>query len=252
MSWKQRFGAGLVLVAVALFGCRGLDEPRITAGVDGCSACGMIIDRPGQACGYIQDGRFVPFDSPACLLRQLEQERARSGRMPARIYFADYAEKGGLYPAEEMTFLLTSHLPTVMDSGVVAFHHRPDAEQARQHDDELLTDWTGYRRVRGRPDRTVEIVLGPDRMTPDVVSARKDDLLLWKLRGEGLERPLHLSIRGYDDAGAVTVPPTGETVEFRVLAHRPGAGFPVVVEGRPAPLGMLKVAGAHTSEEEAM
>ena len=251
MTGRRRALVWTVLLAVVFLGCRGSDQPQITAGVDGCAACGMIIDRLGQACGYVLDDTFVPFDSPACLLRHLEQERARSGKIPARIFFADYGENGGLYPAEEMTFLLTSHLPTVMDSGAVCFRHRADAEQARRYDDESLVDWSGYRRLRGRPDSTVEIVLAPGTMTPDVITARKDDLLLWKLHGEGLDQPVRLAVRGYEDAGTVTVPPTGEVVEFRILAHRPGAGFPVVAEGQSAPLGMLKVTGAHTTEEEA-
>ena len=41
-------------------------------------------------------------------------------------------------------------------------------------------------------------------------------------------------------------------VSFRLLALRPGAGFPVVRAGSDEPLGMMKVAGAHTADEEAM
>ena len=61
-----------------------------------------------------------------------------------------------------MTFLLTSHRPTVMGSGVLCFGDPAAAEAAREHDDEIVTDWLGYRTARGAPDREVEVSFGPD------------------------------------------------------------------------------------------
>jgi hypothetical protein len=63
------FLAAAMGTALALAGCTGDEKPAITAGVDACDACSMVIDQVNQACGYVREGSFVPFDSPGCLLR---------------------------------------------------------------------------------------------------------------------------------------------------------------------------------------
>jgi hypothetical protein len=211
----------------------------------------MVIDRPREACGYVADGQFVSFDSPVCLLRQLDGLRRRGERLPQAIFLADFRD-GSFHPESEITFLLTRHQRTVMDGGVLCFADPAAAREMLQHDDERLTDWNGFRTARGEPDRRLELRISADAMSPDVVTANKGELLLWKLRGQGLGEDLVLAIKGYPEAGAVRVPASGEEVSFRLLTLRPGAGFPVVAVGRDEPLGMLKVAGAHTADEEAM
>ena len=89
-------------------------------------------------------------------------------------------------------------------------------------------------------------------MSPPTVEADKGELILWRAAGRGLERDLTVSIKGYPETGVVVLPVSGEAVEFRLIVSRPGAGFPVVDEQSGEPLGMLKVAGSHTLEEEAM
>ena len=42
-----------------------------------------------------------------------------------------------------------------------------------------------------------------------------------------------------------------EPVSFRLLASRPGSGFPVVDTGTDEVLGVVVVRGAHTADEEA-
>jgi len=211
----------------------------------------MLIDRPAQACGYVMDGEFVTFDSALCLLRRYESLAAQDRDAPVEIYFADQRD-AALHRAETVTFLLTHHLPTVMDSGVVAFASRQAAEAARRHDDEVLTDWPGFQLARGVPDRVLEVTIGPAGMSPEIVQVDKGELVLWKLRGTGLEQDLVVSVAGYPEIEAVVLPASGDEVEFRLMALRPGAGFPIVRTDSGEALGMLKVTGAHTLDEEAM
>ena len=67
----------LSMVALSLAGCSREITPAVVAGVDACAHCNMVIDDVNQAAGWIQDGEFVPFDSPGCLLARYEALRDR-------------------------------------------------------------------------------------------------------------------------------------------------------------------------------
>jgi len=252
-TFLLRFTApgALAVATVLLTACPGEVEPEISRGIDGCRECGMVIDQTEQACGYVADGEFVTFDSPTCLLKSYEA-RGRAGyALPGEIYFADYGDSS-LHVAEEVTFLLTDHVPTVMESGALCFASREAAEAAREHEDELLTDWQGFRVARGVPDRVLEVRFDAEGMVPEVVESAKGELLLWKVRAGGLESDISVSIKGYPEVGTVIVPASGDEVVFRMKAMRPGAGFPVVRTDTGEALGALKVIGAHTPDEEAL
>ena len=49
----------------------------MATGIDACRECNMVIDRVNEACGYVGEGEFVTFDSPMCLLRNLDAMRER-------------------------------------------------------------------------------------------------------------------------------------------------------------------------------
>lgn len=232
-------------------GCAREVQPKIVKGVDACAACNMVIDQVNQSCGYVLEGEFVPFDSPGCLLRSFEARRKNGAGLPERIYFADYRD-GSFHPADSTLFLLTGHVPTVMNARVICFSDSGGAEEAKKYPDEILTDWLGYRTLRGTPDEVVRISLDENGMQPEVVQVDKGDLVLWVVRGHDLRGPLTISIKGYPEVGTVIVPPDGGEVNFRLMALRPGAGFPVLSGETGRPLGMLKVTGAHTLDEQEM
>lgn len=248
--WKSAAFSATVAVVALSTACGGPIEPKVVAGIDGCSRCGMVIDRVNQACGWTREGEFVPFDSPACLLAEFDKLR-RTGQMPpSEIFFADY-DSGALISSGETAFLLTNHVPTVMDGRVVCFATAAAAAAAHNHDDEIVTDWSGYRRLRGQPDAVVDTVFKRDGMEPEVVDVTKGDLVLWRAAGDGLDENLRWMIKGYREVGPVVVPADGRMVEVRFFATRPGAGFPVERVGGGEPLGMLKVSGPHTMDEAA-
>jgi hypothetical protein len=240
--------AAVLLMQLA---CSGAVTPEITAGIDACRSCNMVIDEIHQASGYVRNGEFVPFDSPACLLRSYDALRQKGEAPPEAIFLADY-EDGSFHPAQDMTFLLTSHVPTVMNGNVICFSGRESAEAMRRFEDEHLTDWIGYRTARGEPDRVLAVTFGPDGMFPEAVEVSKGDLVLWEARTRMLQQDLIVTVKGYPEVGAVNLPASGEEIAFRLLAVRPGAGFPIVRQDDGETLGMLKVTGAHTAEEEMM
>jgi hypothetical protein len=229
-------------------GCAREPAIEIVEGIDVCRECNMVIDQVNQSAGFVSGGEFIPFDSPGCLLRFYESLPKSERPRPEDIYFADYRD-GAFYPAVRTTFLLTSHIPTVMNAQVVAFSDAEGAMGTRSHPDEVVTDWYGYRTERGTPEAVLEVVFGAEGMEPELVEADKGDLVVLRAVGLGLEEDLVLSIQGYPEAGSLTIPASGEAVEIRFLASKPGVGFPIGADDGH-PLGVLRVTGAHTPDEE--
>ncbi|NIM02098.1 MAG: hypothetical protein GTN89_02780 [Acidobacteria bacterium] len=238
------------LALLLLAACSGDVQPQIVAGLDVCNECNMVIDRPDQAGGFIEQGTFVTFDSPLCLLRAYEKRLQDGKPLPEQLYLADHAD-ATLHPVEAMTFLLTDHAATVMESGTLCFVDRAAAEAAIAHDDERISDWEGYRLAHGTPDRMIEVTFEPTGQIPELVEASKGELVVWMATSSGLDRDLVISIKGYPEVERITIPASGEPVVFRMKADRPGMGFPVVEADTDAPLGMLRVHGSHTADEEA-
>jgi hypothetical protein len=231
-------------------GCGGEPIPEIMVGVDGCASCGMVIDRVNESAGWIEGRQFVHFCSPGCLLAEHDSLRKTGQSPPQSVFFADYRD-GTFSPAVETAFLLTDHVPTVMNARVICFNSVVTANDMRQHDDEMVTDWTGYRILRGGPDTVIQTVFGPGGMVPEVVTANKGDIVLWRASSEALEGDLTWIIKGYPEVDPPVVTAVGDSTELRFMATRPGAGFPIEDVSSGVPLGMLKVTGAHTADEAA-
>ena len=242
--------SAVVILCLLLGACSGDVRPAVTAGIDACASCNMVIDTVNQACGYVSDGEFVTFDSPACLLRSHDDFRRRGAEPPNEIYFADYVS-GEFVSAEDTVFLLTGHIPTVMGAGVLCFATAQGAEAVRSAPDEEITDWTGYRRLKGEPDTIVEAAVTPTGLSPEIIEVAKGELVLFKIYGGELTEKTTLKVRGYPEIGDVVVEPSGEPTELRFFATRPGIGFPILGADEQV-LGMIRVTGAHTADEEAL
>ena len=103
-----RIMATIVMVATGfcIGACSGKVGPAVVAGIDACTECNMVIDTVNQACGWVSDGDFVPFDSPGCLLRSYDDLRKQGTGVPSEIFFADYTTSE-FVPVEHTVFLLT-------------------------------------------------------------------------------------------------------------------------------------------------
>jgi hypothetical protein len=210
----------------------------------------MVIGKANQACGYFAESRFVPFDAPGCLLRSIGTRKKTVPVPVASIYLADY-NTAKFHRADSTIFLLTSHIPTVMNARVICFGSKEEAVKIKKFDDEIITDWQGFYIRRGTPDRIHDLVLGKNGFSPQVALANKGELILLSYTSKGLEADLTIELKGYPEVEKLVLPASGEAVEMRVLATRPGAGFPII-DSENKPLGMLRVEGAHTTDEEAM
>ncbi|MBT3233181.1 MAG: hypothetical protein HN356_10240, partial [Calditrichaeota bacterium] len=155
-------------------------------------------------------------------------------------------------PQKLTTFLLTDHIPTVMNGRVLTFATKEDAQQMSKFPDEVITDFQGYLTLRGRPDKRVMIELHEESIFPEVVSVSKGDIVEWSCISTNSKTDVKFRIQGYEEIGEIVVPTGGEIVRIRMLAERPGSGFPIMRTSDGKVLGMLKVSGAHTKDEESM
>ena len=241
----------LYCVLVFMIGCIGDETPAITADVDACAHCNMVISQINQSCGYFVENEFIPFDSPGCLLTEYEKLKKQGKPKPGKIYFADYTTSRFII-SDSVYFLLTEHIPTIMNAGVLTFYLKDLAESFKKFSEEIITDWTGYQVLHGTPDRIIEITISPEGMDPDVIVLNKNEIVEWIFQAKGLQKEYLFHLKGYDEFGIVTLSTKNKPVKIRMLADKPGAGFPFVSSETETPIGMVKVFGAHTSDEEAM
>jgi len=239
----------ILTLLILIVSCGRELSPEITVGVDSCEQCNMVINTVNQACGYYSDGEFIPFDSPGCLLYSYDEIKKQERAIPSKIYFADYVT-AKLLPADSISFLLTDHIHTVMNAGVLCFANKDSAESYRRYPDEKITGWTGYQVLRGTPDKIVEATISPKGMNPEVVILNKNEIVEWIFQGQDLKDELHVKLKGYEELGEILIPSDGEKVKLRMLANRPGAGFPFINSKDESIIGMVKVSGAHTHDEE--
>ena len=121
---------------------------------------GIIIDQPRQAAGYFEDGEFVTFDSPICLLRSYESLEQRGAkalidiplRVPAKARQLNYGQHDAairhfreahrLVP-DSWTFRRQAwSLKPVGEGPLARFWQGPDPEdpQAWPYEGDWLTD----------------------------------------------------------------------------------------------------------------
>ena len=234
-----------------LFGCSSAPKPEITSGLDDCEKCGMVIDRVNQACGYFLENEFITFDAPTCMLNALDEIKTSGQPIPEQIFLFDYND-GESVPADSAVFLLTEHIPTVMMSNTLCFRDRMSAEKLREYDDEIVTDWIGFRTLRGEPDVRINVTLTPQGMIPEVIVLQKGEIAEWEVSFTDFPPGEKFSIKGYDNIKPIIVPAEEQKVAFRMMADKPGSGFPIFRHTDDKPLGILKVMGAHTKDEQEM
>ncbi len=251
-AWFKKNFIFIVIGAVlTMQNCNTNEKPAILADVDNCLQCGMVISQVNQGCGYISNNEFKTFCSPTCLLNKY-QSTEKPGRPAAtQVYFADYPTTD-LLQADSVMFLLTKHITTVMNSGVLTFKEVDIASSFSKHEDEIITNWRGFQMIRGKADKKVEVHVSPEGIKPQVILLSKDDIVEWIFMPTEPGFRDSIQLKGYEEMTNIEIPAGGESVVIRMLADKPGEGFPIIRLSDNSTLGMVKVIGAHTSDEEVM
>jgi hypothetical protein len=153
---------------------------------------------------------------------------------------------------DSIDFLISGHITTVMNAGVISFKKDGPASSYKKYDDELITDWRGLQLAKGKPDRKVDVIVSAEGVIPDVTILNKDELVEWTFTPEDGFTEHLIFLKGYEEMKLIGIKAGGASVKVRMLADKPGAGFPFVRISDNQIVGMVKVTGAHTNDEEAM
>jgi len=241
----------LQLFSVVFFCCKSEQIPEIHSGIDDCKHCKMVISQTNQACGFFQDKNFVTFCSPACLLSEFEYLKKEKKINVNHIFFTDYESK--IFVRSDSTyFLFTNSIPTVMNSGVLCFRSIENAKSLKNHPKDTVTDWREYRIMEGTPDKIIRLKLSNNSLEPGVLVFNKNEIIHIEIENVDHQVNPNISIKGYENIGNFTFPEGESILTIKMLTDKPGSGFPIMMEGIEQPIGMLKITGAHTMDEEVM
>ena len=136
----------LLLVVLSLVGCvQGITEirpPEIRYGEDVCADCNMIISDPRFASAYsleIAPGRYqqVAFDDIGDMLVYVKKN---PDLKIAGSFVHDYESEEWL-DAPDAFFVVSSDIPTPMNSGIIAFATQEMAEAEAQKSNGELLSW---------------------------------------------------------------------------------------------------------------
>ena len=139
-----------------------------------------------------------------------------------------------------------------MNSGVLCFKYSNQAEVLKSQSDELITNWKKYQVLTGTPDKIIKIKLSNNLMDPGILVFNKNEIIQLEFEIIGQFNAVQISIKGYEDVGKLIFPKGESTMTIKMIADKPGAGFPILMDGNDQPIGMIKVLGAHTMDEEVM
>jgi hypothetical protein len=211
----------------------------------------MVITQTNQACGYFHGRDFVTFCSPACLLSEYENIRKEKIVDKGHIYFTDYENKQFIR-SDSTFFLFTNSIVTVMNSGVLTFRSEEKAQLLMKQSDEFVTNWIIYQALAGTPDKIIKVKFNNELMTPDVFIMNKNEFVQLDIENSDQLNEKILFIKGYEEIGTFRFMKDNPFLTIRLIADKPGSGFPIMMEGIEQPVGMIKVQGAHTMDEEVM
>jgi hypothetical protein len=211
----------------------------------------MVITQLDQACGFVQDETFHPFDSPVCLIKTLDSNKKAGKGLPVSVYFSDYLTSR-LLAADSVSFLMTRGIATVMNSGVLCFADKDSARSYQKSLQDRVVGWTEYQALQRNPDKVLDITLSPTGLQPETTVLNKNEIVEWRFRGENLTSDVILRLQGYEELGDIPVAASGDVYTLRMFADKPGVGFAFLSGDRQTPVGMVKVMGGHTIEEEEM
>jgi len=241
----------LLVMMITLQNCNSNEKPEILADIDNCLECGMVISQVNQGSGFYRNNEFNTFCSPVCLLKRYQSIENKARPAASQIYFADYPTTD-LMSSDSVVFLLTEHITTVMNSGTLTFQNLDEASSYQKKGDEILTNWRGFQIMRGIADKKIEVRITSEGLDPDVILLNKNEIIEWIFLPQDPDIHDLFQLKGYEEMATIEILAGGAPVVMRMLADKPGEGFPLIRASDNKTLGMVKVMGAHTSDEEVM
>lgn len=235
----------VILCSVILMSCSGEPGTRIVFGVDVCSTCGMVIDSEMEAAGLTAEAHFTPFCNPMCMIRYINQKKT-SSNWAEQIWVSDYTGRGLISTND--AFFAVGSIPTVMNSGIVAFAEQTDATGFAEKRECTVLSHQELRQRFEKPDKTIEVIISAQSMSPEKITAQRNDVIYLKINHSLLQDD-KLIIKGYEETISTLLHPDQQKTVLKFIPDKPGAGFPIVLESSDQIIGQLIVQGSHTAEE---
>ncbi len=223
-----------VLLAIFILlsvSCQMKVEPMITANIDECGHCTMIIqDIDHGAVTIDADEELQTYCSPVCMI--LEKSESNPSK-----YLFDHNSLNAI-PVHQ-AIIVHGEFNTAMGHGLLAFTNKAEADIFNNEVDGEILNWNDLRIRYEKPDVVINLI--DDSQNIEVA---KDNLITVIYKNDSAEDVL-INLLGYELEITVSAM-TSDTVLF--IASKPGQGF-VFKKNNEENIATLFVTGDHTTEE---
>jgi hypothetical protein len=226
------------LALISIVSCQMKVEPMITANIDECGRCTMIIQDIDQGAVMIDaEEQLHTYCNPVCMLLDKKNIKADRPSSNGAKYLFDHNSISAI-PVSG-AFIVHGDFNTAMGHGLLAFAKKDEADQfAKEVDGEILS-WNELRIRHELPD--ISINLPNDSQNIEVT---KDDLIS-VIYYNNTSDEVAINLLGYELQMTV---PAKSTDTALFIASKPGQGF-VFQKNNEESIVTLFVTGEHTPDE---
>ena len=228
----------LFIPLLLVVSCQMKVEPMITASVDNCGRCTMIIQDVDHGAVVIDaEEQLYTYCSPVCMLLDKKKFKIDQSTSVLTKYLFDHNSMNAI-PVFK-AYIVHGDFNTAMGHGLLAFANKAEAEQFSEEVDGEILDWNDLRIRYESPD--IFINLSEDSQNIEVA---KDDLISVIYKNNTSEE-VSINLLGYELEMIIPVE-LEDTALF--IASKPGQGF-VFQKNNEENIATLFVTGDHTTEE---
>ncbi|MCP4704458.1 MAG: hypothetical protein GY865_07595 [candidate division Zixibacteria bacterium] len=224
------------LILLSIVSCQMKVEPMITANIDQCEHCTMIIQDIDHGSVLIDSMEEIhTYCSPVCMI--LEKDNIGKVFAQNSQYLFDHNNLSAI-PVSK-AFIVHGDFNTAMGHGLLAFADKTEADQfAIEMNGEIL-DWNELRIRYESPDNIINLSDNPQN-----VEVAKNNLIFVTYNNI-TDEDITINLLGYQWEMMV---PANSSDSSIFIASKPGQGFVFQTNGKEN-LSALFVTGDHTSEE---
>jgi len=218
--------------------CQMKVEPMITANIDECGHCTMIIQDIDHGAVLIDSQEQLhTYCSPVCMMLDKKELKGDQPTSTYAKYLFDHNSMKAI-PVHEV-YIVHGDFNTAMGHGLLAFANKAEASQFANEVEGEILDWNDLRVRYEAPDIFLNLSENPQN-----IEVAKDNLISVIYNNDTSE-DVSINLLGYELEMSVASG-TSDTVLF--ISTKPGQGF-VFQKNNEDNIATLFVTGDHTTEE---
>ena len=231
-----------VMVVCLLVSCQTKTEPALSAGIDECRVCSMVIDKIDHGAVILDsEENLQTYCNPVCLINDINKGKIRGPKIDGAIFLFDYDDLTPI--AASRASIVHGDFPTTMGHGLLAFKDRHAADNFAGEVSGAVIDWNRLRARHELPDTRIDLDVN-DTDDPPILEVQRGEVIEVFYRNDS-PNEVTISLTGYE----FEMPISADAEESgRFVASRPGSGF-VFKNNDASILAKLLVLGDHTAEE---